>query len=326
MNKVTVITHFSQPNWPVVNKLSAINKCLDVNMIHCSALDKLHATLAKNTADRILFFTDEGLIETVQELENKCKGIHLEVAMFIGSPISSVAQKIADLSIVKYLIGAEPAESYGRDLSILIKKFSDQDILDLGKYLAFGSKIHEMIVNSEKTKKLSLEAVGHYISRLGDPGYSHPFDEYARRVCELTDELLLNAVFDANPRLRGVDRGLPFQLTPQENIQISWGYDGEYFGVAVRDPFGKFTCDTIMKYLSAQKEMEDIISAPSAGLGLKFIFEKAHQVVTNVRKEKVTEVIALLKFGSRLLEFERQKKSFYFFDDRTADKKKNVTN
>ena len=94
---------------------------------------------------------------------------------------------------------------------------------------------------------------------------------------------------------------------------MSWGYDGEYFGISVRDPFGKFASETIMKYLSTQRQLNEIVASQSGGLGMKFIFERAHHVVANVKKEQVTEVIALLKFTSRMLEFEKQKKSFYFF-------------
>ncbi|MGZ3721999.1 MAG: hypothetical protein ACXVA9_03650 [Bdellovibrionales bacterium] len=324
MSAVTIVTHFSEPNWRVVNKLGAICKCLEVDMIHCSSIEKLKQTVRKPVGGRVLFFTDEGLIDSVQEFNGLGQLKQFEVAMFINSPIVKVAQKIADLHIVKYLIGVEVGESYGRDLSILIKKFSDGDILDLEKYLAFGCKINHRTVNSNKSKRESIETVAAYITRLGDPGYNHPFHEYSRRVAEFTDELLLNAIFDANPRLQNADRSKPFELSPDEEIQMSWGYDGEYFGISVRDPFGRFNSETIMKYLSTRQELSQILSAESAGLGLKFIFEKAHQVVTNVKSEKVTEVIALVKFLNRMLEFENQKKSFYFFGDSGAAKKSSI--
>jgi hypothetical protein len=313
VSAVTIITHFSTPQWPAVNKLRAITKCLDVQYTHCSSLEKLKATVKLPSPERRLFFTDEGLLDVVQEFEQSSS--HLVVAMFINSQISQAAQKINDLKNVKYLIGAPPAEANGRDLSILIKKFTDGDILDLDKYLAFGCKINERKITSPESKKESVKAVSDYILRLGDPGYNHPFGEYARGISELADELLLNAVFSANPRLRGADRSKEFQLGPNEEVVMSWGYDGEYFGIAVRDPFGKFNSGTIMKYLSAQRTLNQVVSSESGGLGLKFIFEKAHQVVANVKNERVTEVIALMKLVSRRLDFEREKKSFYFFDD-----------
>jgi hypothetical protein len=313
MSDVTIITHFSEPNWPVVNKLSAICKCLDVGMLHCSTIDKLRQTLKNPPTHRNLFFTDEGLIDVLQKADGDFAN-KFEVALFMFSPLAKVAAKVGNLSNVKYLIGTQPTEGYGRDLSILVKKFSDGDILDLAKYLSFGCKITERRIGSSQGKKEAIEAVVSYISRLGDPGYNHPFDEYARRIATLTDELLLNAVFDANPRFGpAIDRSLPFQLKKDEEILISWGYDGEYFGISVRDPFGTFTSETVMKYLSARKKLEEVVSSQSGGLGLKFIFEKAHQIVANVRNEQVTEVIALIKLTGRIIDFERHQKSFYFF-------------
>lgn len=321
MSDVTIITHFTNPNWPFVNKLSAIARCLEVNRVHCSSLEKLTKALADHVKGRVLFFTDEGMIDFVQQVGSQRKNDNLEVAMLIDSPLSSVAKKISNLEVVKYLIGAQPVEAFGRDLSILIKKFADGDFLDLDKYLAFGSRIHKRLVNSAESRREAIEAVGKYISALGDPGYAHPFDEYSRRICELTDELLLNAVFSANPRLRQADRSKPFQLSPEEEIRMSWGYDGEYFGISVCDPFGKFPFETIMNYVSSQRRIDQLAPNESGGIGLKFIFEKAHSVITNVKNEKVTEVIALVRFGNRILEFEKQKKSFYYFGDNDSRKK-----
>lgn len=310
-----IITHFSNPNWPMVNKLRIICKSLDVAMIHCSSREKLLATFASCKNEKCLFFTDEALLETVQQFDAQ-SAPSFEVALFIISPIGEVAEKISDLRRVKYLIGLQPVDSIGRDLSILVKKFADGDILDLNKYLSYGCKINNLIVNGSDSKRAAIEAVSNYILSLGDPGYHHPFGEYAARMAELADELLLNAVFNANPRMRNADRSKAYELRPAEQIQMSFGYDGEYFGISVRDPFGKFTSETIMKYLSMRHETNRITMDASGGLGLKFIFEKAHQVVTNVKDEQVTEVIALVKLVNRMLEFDLQKKSFFFFGEK----------
>lgn len=312
MRKVTLLTHFSEANWPVVNKLSGVAKCLGVEMIHCSSLAKLHATIATLGDRRALFFTDEGLLETIHELEGAA-GSALEVALFIRSPLPKIAEQLTTLGCVKYLISLEAADSFGRDLSILIKKFADGDILDLEKYLAFGCNLNKRTIVDGPTKRAAINDLYSYIENLGDPGYNHPYTEYARRVSEMADELLINAIFDANPRFRDVDRSLPFSLDARESIEVSWGYDGEFFGVSVRDPFGRFACDTILKYVAARRTKDHMLEASSGGLGLKLIFEKAHRVVTNVQAENATEVIALVRFDARMLEFERRKKSFYYF-------------
>lgn len=315
MNIATILSHFSTPNWPLVNKLGMISTCLELNRVHCSSLEKLRAVIAGPIQPKTLLFTDEGLVDVIQELDPELKKKNLEVAMLLHSPLPAVASRIATLKSIKYLIGGPAPVAGGRDLSILIKKFADGNILDLNKYLAFGSKIHDKIVRDGRSKSETVRAVGTYISRLGDPGYAHPYHEYSRIVCELTEELLLNAVFGANPRLHKADRSQPFHLQDGEAVHVAWGYDGEYFGISVRDPFGNFKCETVMNYLSARPKAESLSESSSAGLGLKLIFDRAHQIVTNVQREQVTEVIALVKFGARMIEFEQQSKSFYFFGD-----------
>lgn len=316
MNTVTVVSHFSEPRWPIVNKLRAISKCLNVDMIHCSSLEKFQTTARALCEKKVLFFTDEGMIDLVRELDKGCNP-RLEVAIIIASTIPKVAEKISSLGVVKYLVAMESIESNGRELSILIKKFSDGDILDLEKYLAFGCKLVKRTILNSAQKREAVDAVSNYVSNLGDPGYSHPFFEYARLVTEVVDELLLNAVFDANPRLKTEDRSLPFILGPDERIEMAWGYDGEYFGVSVRDPFGQLPCETILNYVSAIRERGKVTSELSGGLGLKLIFEKAHQVITNVKNARITEVIALIRLETRMLEYERRQRSFYYFGEQS---------
>src|SRR6185312_12270683 len=128
-----------------------------------------------------LFFTDEGMADLVIELE-RLKLPQFEVAMLVISPIPSLLEKLTALTVVKYLIGLQSPEIYGRDLSILIKKFSGGNILDLDKYLAFGCKIHSRTIKTQDDKRSSIDAVSSYVAKLGDPGYNHPFDEYATRM------------------------------------------------------------------------------------------------------------------------------------------------
>ena len=313
MNDILILTHFSEPRWPIVNKLLAICECLDIKMLHCASEDKIRAALAGRRPERTLFFTDETMIVKLESAVRTAAS-PLEVAVFLLSPIATAARGISQIGAIKYLIGVDPAEA-GRDLSILLKKFAAEDILDLEKYLSFGAKINSRTVDSTEAKRDAVEAVAHYIRRFGSPAYNHPYEEYARKVSELTDELLLNAVFESNPRLQGSDRSATFKLEPSEEIRVSWGYDGEYFGVSVRDPFGRFTPESILNCLALQKNMDHGADS-GASLGLKLIFDKAHQVIANVRREKMTEVIALVRLASRMAEFERQSKSFYFFSEK----------
>jgi hypothetical protein len=316
MNNVILLTHFSIPRWPLVNKLSGIAKCLNVQMIHCATLEKLKATIESVSEGRVLLLMDEDMVEFIDWIHQRPWNFQLDLALFIQSKISRVAVELTKFSRVKYLLEFDETDSFGgRHLAVLVKKFSEQNILSLDKYLGFGAAIHSQTINSKSSRQDAVEKIYFYVANLGDDAYSHPFGEYARRISEMADELVINSIFSANPRMVGLDRSQDFTLSEAEQVELSWGFDGECFGVCVRDPFGQFNLGTIMKYISAQAEMENIVAAQSAGLGLKVILDRAHQLITNVQKKKVTEVIAIVKFENRLLDFEKTRKSFFYFTD-----------
>ncbi len=318
MKKSLILTHFFEPEWAIVNKINTIAKSSSITPIHCPTTEILEETLSKIQSDsRVLFFSDEGLISYVQSLCKNNYEFHFEIALFIDTKIESVANSVSEIEQVKYLIGKDQNESFGRDLAILIKKFKNSDILDLEKYLSFGADVHRTKIYNSKQKHDSVAEIFDFISGWGDPGYSHPYDDYARKVSEVTDELILNAIFNANPRLKSADRSLEFILSEAECVDVAWGFDGEVFGVSVKDYFGKFNRETVMQYISAQRHFDDVTGNSSAGLGLKLILERTHNLITNVEVERTTEVLALVRFDARNRKFEKRKKSVYYFSVNT---------
>jgi hypothetical protein len=316
MSNLKIISHFTEPQWPMVNKLTTIAKSLSVEQVHCATIEKVKNVFSASSAQqKILFISDEGCIELVKELESKQYTSAFGTVLFITSKIVDLAKDVQGLKSVKYLLGVNRGDIVGRDLTILIKKFQLGDILDLEKYLSFGASITRHQISTDVDKKQAIEGIYNFIASFGGEGYPHPYAEYARRIAEMVDELLLNAIFNANPRLKGVNRALPFSLSPDESVHLAYGYDGDLFGVSVKDPFGVFTKDTVLQYLSAQRSLQSVTSGASGGLGIRFVFERAHHVIANVKKEVATEIISLIQFDSRLSNFDKKQRSFYFFSD-----------
>lgn len=291
-----LVIHFSVPRWPLVNKLTGLAKSLDIDCIHCNSIDTLDKTLSTIGERRVMFVADEGMIEYIRQLQSRNRKFELEVALFIESRISEVANRIHELTPVRYLFEFDDKDATpGRNIATLLKKVKDQNFLDLNKYLGYGASYCEKSVNSDSSKKAAINEIGRFITNIGDPRFPTPYKEYARRMTEMVDELVLNAIFNANPRMRACDRSQPFNLGPDEDVHLTWAYDGEYFGVSVRDHFGQFTLESIMERVASSSELSTIVTSKSAGLGQKLIFERAHQIVTNVKEGKVTEVIAVVK-------------------------------
>src|SRR5688500_12576575 len=102
MNDTLILTHFSEPNWPVVNKLSGIAKCLNVELIHCPSKEALIEEFSSSSKRRRLFFTDEAQYDLVNHLDSKKPGASFEVAVFLRSPLVTATEKFSEKKIVKY--------------------------------------------------------------------------------------------------------------------------------------------------------------------------------------------------------------------------------
>lgn len=146
-----------------------------------------------------------------------------------------------------------------------------------------------------------------------------PTDAFAQFGVEVQEELLMNAIWDANPKLQDVDRRVPVALLPQETVQVEWSFDGTYLAIGVRDSFGSFGKQIVYKYLkflfaSDRKAMVRLQQeAAGAGLGLFMVLERLSSLIITVTPHKTTEVIAILNLTTSPKAFTKKQRSFQFF-------------
>lgn len=216
-----------------------------------------------------------------------------------------------DCANIQCFVATHNGEFDARELILLLKKFESRDYPGLDKHLGFPAIFNEKVMKSPKDKKEALTNLEGFIIKIG--GGSERFHQYAQRVCELADELLLNAVFDANPRLKEIPRHESFELTENEAVKIKWGFDGEVFGVSVSDPFGTLSKNTVMQYLDDNQKTESMGKRASGGLGIKLIFDRLHHFIVNVNPGKMTEVVCLMRFEKRFKDFDSRLRSFHYF-------------
>jgi hypothetical protein len=121
-------------------------------------------------------------------------------------------------------------------------------------------------------------------------------------ACVVTEELLMNAIYDAptDPSGNQIYNMLPrttvVELKPDEYARLRFGCDGAYLAVSVEDPFGALSPNVLIKYLEScysGKAGSLQVNKGGAGRGLHQIVEGSELVVFNVRPKRRTEVIAL---------------------------------
>jgi hypothetical protein len=166
-------------------------------------------------------------------------------------------------------------------------------------YLLAGAPVHARVVRSSDDKRAALEDIVAFGESM-DLGA-----EKLRRVELSTEELLMNALYDApraadgTPRHAALDRRLGVTLAPEEQIQLRFGCDGQTLAVAVADGFGTLTKVAVTDRL---RRVADGVPPPApgvagAGLGLVMTYAVANQLVFSLSPGRHTEVTAVLHVG-----------------------------
>jgi hypothetical protein len=163
-------------------------------------------------------------------------------------------------------------------------------------YLLAGAPVHEAWVRSTEDKDAALNQIVSFAESMDLGG------EKLRRVELATEELLMNALYDAplnaagEPRNAHLDRRLSVALGPDEAVRLSYGCDGQTLALAVADPFGSLTKRAVTDRL---KKVAEGIPRPTpgvagAGLGLVMTYQVANQLIFSISPSRLTEVTAVL--------------------------------
>jgi hypothetical protein len=169
--------------------------------------------------------------------------------------------------------------------------------LGASPYLIDGFSTIEATVFSSEAKNASLSAVLELAEAL------ELADEKKRRIEIVTEELLLNALYDAprasdgKPLYEGVDRRTAITLDPDSPVRLHYGCDGRNFVVSVNDRFGAIERESVVKAL--RKLLDPGTTRAShetsgAGLGLMLTFGAANQLIVHAVPGRFTEVTAVM--------------------------------
>ena len=195
----------------------------------------------------------------------------------------------------------------------MLKKINKNSVLQLDEFLSFPNISDHKEIHSTEDKRIVLTQLEDFVYKIC--GKTERAHHYSQMVCELADELILNGIFNANPRLKNAKRSEPFQLNKKEFLDIQWIFDGEMFGLSIKDPFGKLSKKDILAYLDSKQKNDPLAKRISGGLGIKMIFERLHHYIVNVNPDKFTEVICLLHFDKKFKDFNNRLRSFHYISN-----------
>jgi len=199
-----------------------------------------------------------------------------------------------------------------------IAKIRDRQFFGMERVMNFGAYVHQYTLSHSDQRKWFRDTLYEFVMGLGDV-LGRPMGAYAQYAVEVQEEVLMNAIWDANPRLRVCDRKEPVALLPHEMVQVQWCFDGVHLGIGVRDPFGSFEPHVVGKYLKflycSDKRARVSVQRESAGagIGLFMVLERLSSLMVNVAPEKMTEVIALINLTVPPKVMAKKARSFQYF-------------
>ncbi|MFZ9521543.1 MAG: hypothetical protein ACO3A4_13795 [Silvanigrellaceae bacterium] len=303
------------PDFPKANKndLNVVIRSSGIQLVECDTEEEVFTRMNEPgiSLRRSLLITDEthsNLVEKFSQNYPNCL-----IILTIRSAIGSLPNNLRDCLPVQCFVASNNNEFEPRDLQTIIRKFQTCDVFGLEKYIKGGCEIYRQDIANHEDKLNAIKRVGDFVSYLGGNIENNRFHEYSRRISEMMDELILNAVFDANFRYKGQPHRTDFHLDLTDLVTVRWAFDGEQFGLSVNDRFGRLKKETILQYLDTTLDLGDVDGRRSGGLGIKFVFERLHQFVVNVHSDLMTEVICLLRFERRLKDFDARPRSFHYF-------------
>jgi len=215
----------------------------------------------------------------------------------------------------------ELAKLEERDLVVVARKWLSGDIFGIEKYMPWGSEVSEVEVGCYDDKRPCCFAVSELAEEFGARRNT------VSKIEVVTDELLMNALYDAPAAFEGSSPREYAQdhATSKESLapaRVRFGSDGRYFVVSVEDAYGLLRKEALLDHVvraravrGKPKRVSDDLVHSGAGLGMYFIMSAVAQLVINVEVGKRTEVACFfdLQAGVRL---SRAAHSLHFFSEK----------
>jgi hypothetical protein len=208
-----------------------------------------------------------------------------------------------------------------QDLAIGLRRMllPRNEAMGAAPYLIDGFSINESTIASSSDKDVTLSAVMELAAALDLS------DEKKRRIEVTTEELVMNALYDAprspdgKPLYAGLDRRTPVTLQAGQQVRVQYGCDGRNFVVAVADRFGALERAQLSRSLMKlnDPDVRPTQGVSGAGLGLMLTYGAANQLVVHAIPNRFTEVTAVMHVsGSNRTALARGSALHMYFDGR----------
>lgn len=231
-----------------------------------------------------------------------------------GAPADSPAVE-ALLAAGWWHVVAHPMPLLGEELLATVQKLLRNDVFGLEKYIAWGAEVRSYTLSDARDRDDVVATLASDVIAVGLP------DRVGPLVSVIADELIANALYVAplderkqryrvnDPR----DRSRP--LRGRDVVTVRWATDARYLALEVRDRWGSLDPLAVASGLSNGKSVK---TSTDSGMGLALAYACCTQLVVDLERDVMTEMIALLDMRYKLTELGRSA-SFHTFVAETPE-------
>lgn len=291
-----------------------------ISLSHCEpALKALTATdaecklsnlvaIVSNTADSDLFRAARLHHPTCSTVLLTAKPMHIYAESLGGE----------DTALIDHVI-AQTSEAWTiEELRVTLQKLLRSDYFGIEKHLSPETPIITRKITTSRDRDTCDQEVQKWAESCGLGKNT------ARLAYGITEELVMNAVFDApiaggRTQYETLERTTARDLLPDEHATLRYGCDNHLLAISIEDPFGAFQRDKWWQYarkILKRHDTESLIDTKKggAGLGLFKMLYSSHGVVCNVDPGKRTEVIVLIDLTQPIRDFSQMPRSIHYFN------------
>lgn len=298
--------------------------CLDTHYTAIEACDYLTAveSLKNNKQDMLVIDvkTLQNYIESLNYIPNE-QTILLIFAKE-NPEMSACLDKIGNL---RFLVAVGIPSTLRSVVATILEHKVSGEIRGMVARLADVNKIQgiEHRINSSEERSHFQEEIAKFFSEGLETYKSEAAigsNNYPKYLSDVLDELLMNAIWDANKERNRADRTLNVTLAADENIRIKAQFDGTSMILTVCDSQGTFPVSALMKPMIFALGFKDIDineGHGGAGIGMRMVLQKIPFISFEIDRGKLTRVTTILKSDQSVRETQRRPRTILYFERET---------
>jgi hypothetical protein len=196
----------------------------------------------------------------------------------------------------------------------LVRACRDNSPFGLAFYLPKNNVPKKIVLKFARERRALVEAIQNLLTKANLP------PNLCSLASQATDELLMNAIFDAPYQdgkhyKRQIERSADFELKGRESVELEFSATAGFIGICVRDNFGALKKDVVLGYIRKDYEKQDYKvkeDDPGAGLGVYGILQSGMSMLFACKPNVRTEVMIFIPAVTSMKQFRTQFRFFSF--------------